>query len=206
MTVPPDEGRDRSRSGDEKSEQPLDFDPYRFGKPDHPIPPEYAPPGYQQPGPPAPAQPAPVWPPDDEQRSKQPGGYSWPGQAPGYGSYTPHPPPPPGYPAYGTVPRSNSRATAAMVLGILAIIFFWLTILDLALAIPAIVLGALALRDANRSPQRLGRGKAMAGLICGIISVVLVIATVAVVYVRIKPCLKYGLSSDAYNSCVSDRL
>jgi hypothetical protein len=30
-------------------EPPLDFDPYRFGAPEHPVPPEYAPPGYRPP-------------------------------------------------------------------------------------------------------------------------------------------------------------
>lgn len=213
MTVPPDEGRDPNPPGDDTSaaEQPLDFDPYRFGKPDHPIPPEYAPPGYVPPAAPAPG---PLWPPtEDDARGRPSGGYQgyqggYPGGGyPGHSRYPgQYPPPPPGYHAYGAVPASTGKATTAMVLGILAIIFFWLTVLDLALAIPAIVLGALAVRDANRHPQRPGHGKALAGLICGIISVVLIIATVAVVYTRLKPCLKYGLSSDAYNSCVSNRI
>jgi len=33
----------------EKSDAPLDFDPYRFGKPEYPIDPRYAPPGYVAP-------------------------------------------------------------------------------------------------------------------------------------------------------------
>jgi hypothetical protein len=202
MTVPPDEGAQGS-SGPEGRNAPLDFDPYRFGKPDYPIPPEYAPPGYQPPPAPAPAEPKPVWPPVDLEKHS-PGPYPR-GPYP-YGGYTPHPPPPPGYPSYGAVREGNGKATTAMVLGILGIVFFWLTILDLALAIPAIVLGALALRDSRRYPARGGHGKAMAGLICGIVSVVLVIATVAVVYVRIKPCLRYGISSDRYTSCINDRL
>ena len=209
MTVPPDS------SGTAGSEDgPLDFDPYRFGKPDHPIPPEYAPPGYV---PPAPVEPGPVWPPKDTppqqtQQPQYPTPYQQPYQPPygqypyGPGQYTPHPPPPPGYPLYGDVRQGNGKATTAMVLGILGIILFWLTVLDLGLAVPAIVLGALALRDSKRFPERGGRGKALAGLICGIVSVVLVVVTVVVVYARIKPCLKYGLSSDSYNSCVNERI
>jgi hypothetical protein len=104
------------------------------------------------------------------------------------------------------VRQGNGKATTAMWLGIAGIACFWLTILDLGLAIPAIVVGALALRDANRFPERGGRGRAIAGLVCGIVSVVMVIVTVAVVYVRIKPCLDYGMNSDAYNSCVRDKL
>ena len=43
----------------EPTEYPT-FDPYRFGAPEHPVPPEFAPPGYQGTGyqPPPPAQPA----------------------------------------------------------------------------------------------------------------------------------------------------
>jgi hypothetical protein len=222
MTVPPEKDPDGAGSGESREPAQPDFDPYRFGKPEHPIPPEYAPPGYVPDNPPAapsaqgPAQP--VWPPRDEQQRPPYGGYPPyqsgqyppaqyppPGQYPP-GQYQPHPPPPPGYPAYGMVRPANSKATTAMVLGILSIVFFWLTILDLGLAIPAIVVGALALRDANRLPDRGGRGKALTGLICGIISIVLIIVTIAVVYVRIKPCLDHGINSDAYNSCVRDKL
>lgn len=205
---------------------PLDFDPYRFGKPDYPIPPEYAPPGYV---PPAPTPAEPVWPPKDAptqpgygQQPSYPspyvaqpyggqppyGGYP-PGYPPdkgGYGGYSPHPPPPPGYPAYGRVRTGNGKATTAMVLGILALLFFWLTVIDLALAIPAIVFGALAIRDAKHFPDRDGRGKGLAGVICGSIALVLIIVMIAVVYVRIEPCLNYGFSSDRYQSCVNQRI
>ena len=220
MTVPPEKDPDGGAGSGEQA-QP-DFDPYRFGKPDHPIPPEYAPPGYV-PDNPQPAQPAqPVWPPQDDQPRPPYGGYpQYPSGAypPGQyqqgpyqqgpyqqGQYQPHPPPPPGYPAYGMVRQGNSKATTAMVLGILSLVFFWLTILDLGLAIPAIVVGALALRDSKRFPERGGRGKALTGLVCGILAVVMIIVTVVVVYVRIKPCLDHGINTDAYNSCVRDKL
>jgi Domain of unknown function (DUF4190) len=216
MTVPPEKDPEGSGSSEQA---PLDFDPYRFGRPEHPIPPEYAPPGYVPDTPPTtqPTQPAPVWPPrDDEQRAPyggypqyQPGQYPPSPYPPGpyqQGQYQQHPPPPPGYPAYGLVQQGNGKATTAMVLGILSIGFFWLTILDLGLAIPAIVIGALALRDAKRFPERGGRRKALTGLVCGIVSLAMIIATIAVVYVRIKPCFDYGVNSDAYNSCVRDKL
>ena len=46
MTTPQDghEPVSLSKDGDTP-----DFDPYRFGAPEHPIPPEYAPPGYRPP-------------------------------------------------------------------------------------------------------------------------------------------------------------
>ncbi len=205
MTDQPDEGSQSSTPADPTS--PLDFDPYRYGRPDHPIPAEYAPPGYVPPpqSTPVPTTPPthqagqqPVWPPVDTTKATPQYGSN-----PQYG-YTPHPPPPPGYPAYGTVQQANGKATAAMVLGILSIILFWLTILDLGLAIPAIILGAIGIRDAKRQPQRGGRGKALAGVICGSVGTVLVIVTLVIVYVRISPCIHSG--GGVSQSCVNDRL
>lgn len=69
MTTPSDPERDDKQpadgvsleKGDPAGEAP--FDPYRFGKPDHPIPAEYAPPGYTGPVIPAasPYPPADPW-------------------------------------------------------------------------------------------------------------------------------------------------
>jgi hypothetical protein len=181
MTAPPPDepGRDPGgRGGDE----PLDFDPYRFGRPEHPVPAEYAPPGYIPPPqapPPPPQAPPPL-----------PYGY-----------------PPPGY-AYGPPPRAgNTKATVALVLGILAIFFSWLTILDLVLIVPAIVFGALGRSDAKRYPERGGKGAATSGLICALVALALTIALTAFAYTRIKPCLEnYEINSHAYNTCVKDRL
>ncbi len=100
----------------------------------------------------------------------------------------------------------TGKATTAMVLGILSIVLCVLTVLDLALAVPAIIVGALALRDANRFPGRPGRGKALAGLICGIVGIVLIIVIVAVFYTRVKSCLNYGFNSDRYQTCVQNKL
>lgn len=203
MTDQPDEGSQSSTPADPTS--PLDFDPYRYGRPDHPVPPEYAPPGYVPPTPsapvPPPGQPSqqqPIWPPVDMTKQQQPPQYG------AYPGYTPHPPPPPGYPAYGMVQQTNGKATAAMVLGILSIVFFFLTFLDLGLAIPAIILGAIGMRDAKRYPQRGGHGKALAGLICGSIGALLIIVTLIVVFVRISPCIHSGGGVD--QTCVNDRL
>lgn len=196
MTDQPDEGSQSSTPADPTC--PLDFDPYRYGKPDYPVPPEYAPPGYVAPPPAPTAQPQqPIWPPTDAKQPPPPQYGSYPG-------YLPHPPPPPGYPAYGTVQQSNGKATTAMVLGILSIVFFWLTFLDLGLAIPAIVLGAIGVRDAKRYPPRGGRAKALAGLICGSIGAVLIIITLIVVFVRIAPCIHSG--GGVSQSCVNDHL
>lgn len=205
MTDQPDEGSQSSTPSDPSG--PLDFDPYRFGKPDYPVPPEYAPPGYVAPTPatpppagpmsPQPAAQQPVWPPVDMTKQQPPQYGAYPG-------YTSHPPPPPGYPAYGMVQQSNGKATAALVLGILSILLFFLTFLDLGLVIPAIILGAIGMRDAKRFPQRGGHGRALAGLICGAVGALLVIVTLIIVFVRISPCIHSGGGVD--QTCVNNRL
>lgn len=193
MTVPPDQGRSPGAPGgaggpgdggpgadSPNDPQPaLDFDPYRFGRPTHPVAPEYAPPGY--------------WPPTEPTVPRHP--------------YTPLPPPPPGHPAYGTPRTGNTKAVVALVLGILSIVFSWLSFFDLVFVVPAIVLGALGRRDAARYPERGGRSAATSGLICGIVGVLIAVVATVYLYNKIKPCLdKYGASSQAYQNCATDRI
>ncbi len=200
MTVPPYEDRngDQDESG---PEQPLDFDPYRFGRPEQPVPPEYAPPGYVPP--PQPAQPPPP-------TAQYPSAYPSPYPPQPYGPPPPnpysYPPPPPGY-AYGAPKTGNTKATVALVLGILSIVFCWTSILDLVLIVPAIVVGALARSDAKRFPERGGGGTATAGLVCGLVGILLAASLSVFLYVRIKPCIdNYQINSPGYSQCVRDRL
>lgn len=187
MTVPPE------RPAEERT-PPLDFDPYRFGKPEHPVPPEYAPPGYYPEAPAEPDRPAGAVPPGARVPPPPLPSGSW---KPG-----PYPPPPPAY-RYGT----NSKATAALVLGILSILLAWLTLWDLLLIVPAIVLGIRARRDAARFPERAGRATATAGLICGIVAAVLALLIGVYIYNRVQPCLdQYDMSSNQFRHCATDRL
>jgi hypothetical protein len=71
-------------------------------------------------------------------------------------------------------PPTSGKATASLILGVLAVLFNFVT------GVPALILGILALRDIDRSRGRLGgRGLAIAGistgvglsLICGILEV-----------------------------------
>jgi hypothetical protein len=217
MSAPPPDDRepDSRETGAPGAEQPIDFDPYRYGRPEHPVPPEYAPPGYLPPANEPPQQP-PTWvayPPPQQQ-------YGYPAQ-PGYPNYGQYPPPPgqPGYPAqpgyplpppgysYGVVKTGNTKATVAMVLGILAVVFCWLSVFDLLLIVPSIVLGAMARGDAKRFPDRGGRRSATAGLVCGLVAFALAASLTVFAYQRIKPCLdRYSMNSSAYNQCVHDKL
>ena len=83
MSETPDDGA-------QGAEAPLDFDPYRFGLPEHPVPPEYAPPGYVPP-------PGQTPPPDPA--TAYPGGYP-----PMPQNYPPQNYPPTGYPPAGSPP------------------------------------------------------------------------------------------------------
>lgn len=68
--------------------------------------------------------------------------------------------------------RSNSgKATAAMILGILGLLMFWLPIAAWILGGVAIALGATAKSDIRRRGLG-GLGKANAGFVLGIIAVV----------------------------------
>lgn len=72
----------------------------------------------------------------------------------------------PGPPAYPGMQRSAGLCVAALIAGILA----WLIpFVGPLLAVLAIVLGALGIREVNRRPQELsGRGMGIAGLVLGI--------------------------------------
>jgi hypothetical protein len=217
MTVPPPQDspddaaphgdRDRAaESGQPREPVPgVDFDPYRFGKPEHPIPPEYAPPGYRpDPVPPVFGPPQPP----QGQVPGQPPGWSPPPGAAGPYRYAPGPPPPPPpFSPYGTTRPTNSKATVSMVLGILSILLCWLLIWDLLLIVPAIVIGLGARRESLRFPERSGRNAATSGIVCGIVAAALVLALGIYAYVRVKPCLdQYGVGSKQFQTCATDRL
>ena len=167
-------------------EAPPDFDPYRFGAPDHPIPPEYAPPGYR---PPAPA-------------------VAVPSSPPGYGTqpYGAPPPPPPQFGYYAPARAGHGKATAALGLGIGSIVFCWLSIFDAILVILALVLGLVALSESRRDPRRGGRNLAIAGIACAVIGAILATVLSVVIYTRFKDCLDLPTGSQEYRTCITDKL
>ena len=189
MTAPPD-GTDPEP----------DFDPYRFGAPEHPVPPEYAPPGYKPPQPAQQPPPQPFVPPPPGQQ----GGYPPP-------AYQPGPPPPQQYAPYG-VPyyahprRGTGKAIASMVLGIGSIVLSILSLFDLLLIIPGVVFGIIALAEANRSPNREGRGMAIAGLVCAGVGAVLAIVLTVWFVGAARHCGQYDSSSSQFQSCFRDHL
>jgi hypothetical protein len=201
------------------------FDPYRFGAPTHPVPPEYAPPGYVPPVPqpqaPPPDQPAgqPYPYPGYSPYPGQPGapgqpypgqpypGQPYPGQpgAPGQpGQGYPYPPPQylTQYPQPAT---GNGKATAGLVLGILSIVLFWTTIFDAIPVILGVIFGFLGLNQAKHTGR--SRGVAIAGIICGFVGAVLAIIFTVWIIHRIQPCVNsYNSGSAEFNSCVRHHL
>jgi Domain of unknown function (DUF4190) len=85
------------------------------------------------------------------------------------GSTAPPPPPPP-VPAGNRPTTTNGFAVAALVLGIVAAIFFWTVVLGIALGILAIIFGAIAMSRTNTGAPN--KGLATAGIVLGIVSVV----------------------------------
>jgi len=117
----------------------------------------------------------------------QPGPYPYAGYPPvqPWGAYPPPPGNPYGYPAPG-----NGYAIAGLVLGILSIVFCFLSFGDIVFVALGFIFGGIGLNAARRSGA--GRGKALAGVICAGVGTLAAIG-MTIVY--------FNLSSD--NNCSS---
>jgi hypothetical protein len=210
------------------------FDPYRFGKPDHPIPAEYAPPGYTGPTvatpppspygsdpaspypnpyapPPGPANPfanPPGTPysggPPQHPSGQHPGQYP-PGQYP-QGPYGYGGPPPPPYYGYAPPKNSNGKAIATLVLGILSIVFCVFMFFDGIFVVLAVIFGIIALGETKHG-RGSGRGLAVAGLVCATVGAILaVLFTVWFVHIA-NNCGGISNSNDpGFSQCVRDHV
>lgn len=68
---------------------------------------------------------------------------------------------------------SNGTAIAAMVLGIIALVFFWAPVIPVILGILGLVLGIKGILASNTLPQNKGKGMGIAGIVCGSIGMLL---------------------------------
>ena len=108
---------------------------------------------------------------------------------PVYATTHPHggpgaPPPAPLYGAPLAPVHRNGLGTAALVLGILATVLFWIPVVGLALALVTVGLAISALRRVGRR-QATNRGATVTGLVLGVIALVVSLAlTAALVYFR----------------------
>jgi len=222
MSETPDPGPQSSENSD-GTEAPLDFDPYRFGAPEHPVPPEYAPPGYQPP--PWQLPPPPVLPPPPDPSAAypppgygpQPGAYPPAGQPgypgyppPGYQGYPPgpgYPPMPPNYNAQYPAPRTgNGRATAGLVLGVASILLCWTIVFDIVFIVLGVIFSSLGRSAAQRDPRVGGKGVATAGLVCSAVGLVLAVVFTVVVVRAANHCNAYPSDSSEFRDCVQHYL
>jgi hypothetical protein len=111
-------------------------------------------------------------------------------------------------PVYGYRQETNGLATASMVLGIISIPAVILVFFDLPIAIVGLILGIVGLRRANRMPRtmQVGQGKAIAGIACA--SVGLVLSALFSVYVisELNRCSQYSPDSVAWERCYYNEL
>lgn len=140
-------------------------DPYRYGKPDHPIAPEYAPPAPPPSGslpPPPGAHPPPppgAYPPPPPGAYPPPPPGAYPPPPPNYWQYPPPPPP-------STLPRTSGKGTAAYWLGVAALFFSFLAYVDVVFVLLAVIFGLQSLNDPDDKAQhrRARLGLILAGL------------------------------------------
>jgi hypothetical protein len=174
---------------DSRDEQP--FDPYRYGKPDYPVPPEYAPPGYVPDPPAQPLPPHPYYGPSPYGSMPPPyagGPYPPPGQYPG---------PPLFYPPQQ---GSSGLAITSLVLGILSIFASILFFFDAVFVILALVFGIVAVR--GRKP---GRSMAIAGISCAVAGAILATLVTVAVNREIQRCGGWShLGDPGFSDCVQN--
>lgn len=210
------------RGGDPDPAADESFDPYRFGRPEHPVPPEFAPPGYRPDipsgapygPPPNPYGPPPGSPPGAPQYPTQRGLPGPPpyGGPPGYPSSPPagYGQPPYGQSPYGGYPQpktGSGKGTAALVLGILSVLLCWLSVFDALFIVPAIIFGMLGIGDAKRR-NGAGRGAATAGVVCALVGAVLATIFSIRVFSAISDCggLQHTTTNSQFQQCVQDHV
>jgi hypothetical protein len=111
-----------------------------------------------------------------------------------------YPAPPPGYDRYPQPPTRNGMAIAALVLGILGIVLFFIPFVGMIPGILGIVFGAVALRAVKRGGA--GRGMAIAGLVCGAIGTVICLIWTVYVFNRVADCAQYQGTPSQYELCI----
>jgi hypothetical protein len=145
------------------------------------------------PGTPGEGDPGPQGPyPGSSDQPGQPGQQSQPGYGPpyyaqqgqpGYGQYGQQYPPP----GYGQAPgpRTNGKATAALITGLTTLVLSWCCGLGIA-GVVAIVLGVKARNEIRASGgHQEGDGMALAGIITGAVAVVLGLVVLAFIIIAL---------------------
>ena len=102
-------------------------------------------------------------------------------------------------------PSGNGKATAGLVLGIIAILLFWTTFFDAVFIVVALVFGILGFSASK--VRGTGRGTAIAGIVCAVVAAVLTIAfTVFVLHLSHECGGASGQDSASFRHCVRQKL
>jgi type II secretory pathway pseudopilin PulG len=104
-------------------------------------------------------------------------------------------------PVMATGPRKNGMATAGMICGIVGILLCWFPFVGLIAGLLGIIFGAIGMSRAGRL-YGAGRGAAITGLVCGILSFLLLPIMAAI---AIPAFLEYMNKSKASQSTLSLR-
>jgi hypothetical protein len=67
--------------------------------------------------------------------------------------------------------KTSGISVAAMILGIVGIVFLWAPFLGGVSSLLGIIFGAIGLSHIKKNPNLSGRGMAVTGLVCGIIGI-----------------------------------
>jgi hypothetical protein len=179
------------------------FDPYRYGAPEQPVPPEYAPPGYTPPATPPSLSKTPTVATPPAYAQGQPPYGTQPGYGYRGGGQQPYPTPPHYAQQYPQPKTGNGKAVAALVLGILAIVFFWTSFFDVILIALGVIFGCLGLGESKRTGG--GRGMAISGLVCAIVGALFATIFTIVIYGRIASCVNDYSPGSARDHCINQK-
>ena len=117
-------------------------------------------------------------------------------------------PAPPGYDVPPTFAPTNGAAIAALVLGILGVVLFFVPFLGLLFGIVAVILGVVG-RGKVRRGEAGNSAAATAGLVLGILGVIAGLAVVIFlgsIVDKVKDCTDPGLSDAEVEQCIRNRL
>jgi hypothetical protein len=118
----------------------------------------------------------------------------------------PPPPTPYGYSFPETRP-GHGKAIAGMVLGIVALVFCWTSVIDTVFLVLGFVFSIMGLSEARKGAG--GRGQALAGLWCTIVAAiataVFTIIYIVIVFNSVNDCAnQYGVGTSQYETCVNN--
>lgn len=76
---------------------------------------------------------------------------------------------------------TSGMSVTAMILGIVGLVFVWAPFIGFICSILGIIFGGVGISQTKKNPNLSGRGMAIAGLVCGILGIVIWVILAAVI-------------------------